>query len=153
MGIKLPVDLPLWYGTLTLLRGCVFSESKCNGILIFHVMKGWRKTQNINLVFWYLLPSFQRLPVVVVKKLPANAADIRDTSSIPRSGRSLVGEGMAVRSSILAWRIPMDSGAWWTTVHITPHILWCHHLRPPFKEGCVCFCFHVWKGCPLRYLQ
>ena len=24
---------------------------------------------------------------------------------------------MASRSSILAWRIPMDGGAWWTTVH------------------------------------
>ena len=26
-------------------------------------------------------------------------------------------EGMATHSSILAWRIPMDSGAWWATVH------------------------------------
>ena len=26
-------------------------------------------------------------------------------------------EGMATHCSILAWRIPMDRGAWWTTVH------------------------------------
>ena len=26
-------------------------------------------------------------------------------------------EGMATRSSVLAWRIPMDRGAWWATVH------------------------------------
>ena len=26
-------------------------------------------------------------------------------------------EGMATHSSILAWRIPMDSGAWQATVH------------------------------------
>ena len=26
-------------------------------------------------------------------------------------------EGMATHSSILAWRIPMDRGAWWVTVH------------------------------------
>ena len=26
-------------------------------------------------------------------------------------------EGMATHSSILAWRIPMDRGAWWTAVH------------------------------------
>ena len=26
-------------------------------------------------------------------------------------------EGMATHSSILAWRIPMDKGAWWATVH------------------------------------
>ena len=26
-------------------------------------------------------------------------------------------EGMATHSSILAWGIPMDRGAWWATVH------------------------------------
>ena len=26
-------------------------------------------------------------------------------------------EGMATHSSILAWRTPMDRGAWWATVH------------------------------------
>ena len=26
-------------------------------------------------------------------------------------------EVMATRSSILAWRIPVDGGAWWATVH------------------------------------
>ena len=26
-------------------------------------------------------------------------------------------EGMATHSSTLAWRIPMDKGAWWATVH------------------------------------
>ena len=26
-------------------------------------------------------------------------------------------KGMAILSSILAWRIPMDRGAWWATVH------------------------------------
>ena len=26
-------------------------------------------------------------------------------------------EGMATHSSVLAWRIPMDRGAWWVTVH------------------------------------
>ena len=26
-------------------------------------------------------------------------------------------EGMATHSSILAWRIPMDGGVWWATVH------------------------------------
>ena len=41
----------------------------------------------------------------MVKKLPANAGDIRDMGSIPGSGRS-PGGGMATHSSILAWRIP-----------------------------------------------
>ena len=26
-------------------------------------------------------------------------------------------EGMATHSSIFAWRIPMNRGAWWATVH------------------------------------
>ena len=26
-------------------------------------------------------------------------------------------EGMATHSNILAWRIPMDKGAWWAAVH------------------------------------
>ena len=26
-------------------------------------------------------------------------------------------EGMATHSSMLAWKIPMDSAAWWATVH------------------------------------
>ena len=26
-------------------------------------------------------------------------------------------EGMATHSSILAWRIPMERGVWWATVH------------------------------------
>ena len=29
----------------------------------------------------------------------------------------LLEDGMATHSSILAWRIPMDRGAWWATVH------------------------------------
>ena len=29
----------------------------------------------------------------------------------------LLEEDMATHSSILAWRIPMDRGAWWATVH------------------------------------
>ena len=42
----------------------------------------------------------------MVKDLPANAGDVRDTDSIPRSEDPLE-EGMATYSSILAWRIPL----------------------------------------------
>ena len=42
--------------------------------------------------------------VLVVKNLPANEGDVRDTVSIPESERSL-DEG-ATHCSILAWRIP-----------------------------------------------
>ena len=39
-----------------------------------------------------------------------------DPGSIPESGRS-PGEGMTTYSSILAWKNPMDRGAWRLTVH------------------------------------
>jgi len=42
---------------------------------------------------------------LVVKSPPAAVGDTRDTGSIPGLGKS-PGEGMATRSSILAWRIP-----------------------------------------------
>ena len=29
----------------------------------------------------------------------------------------LLKEGVATHSSIFAWRIPMDRGSWWATVH------------------------------------
>ena len=37
---------------------------------------------------------------------------------VPSLGRKdPLEEGMATHSSILVWRIPMDGGAWWATVH------------------------------------
>ena len=44
------------------------------------------------------------------------AGDAGDLGSVPGLGRS-TGEGHATHSSILAWRIPMASGAWWAAVH------------------------------------
>ena len=52
----------------------------------------------------------------MVKNLPANAGDMRDMGLIPGLEDSLE-EGMATHSSVLAWKIPMDRGAWWATVH------------------------------------
>ena len=52
----------------------------------------------------------------MVQNLPANAGDITDVGSGPGSGRSPE-EGTETRSSVLAWRILMDRGAWWATVH------------------------------------
>ena len=54
--------------------------------------------------------------VIVVKNLPASAGDVRDTGSIPRSGRSL-GEGKGNQLQYSCLENPMDRGAWWTTVH------------------------------------
>ena len=60
-------------------------------------------------------PPFSLFPVyVVVKNPPANAEDIRDTSSIPGLGRSLgVGNGNQLQYSCL--ENSMDRGVWWAT--------------------------------------
>ena len=47
------------------------------------------------------------------KESTCNAGDL---SSIPGLDR-YPGGVMATHSSILAWRIPVDSGAWWATLH------------------------------------
>ena len=48
----------------------------------------------------------------MVKNPPANPGNIRDAGLIPWVGRIPLEEGMAAHSRILAWRIPMDRGAW-----------------------------------------
>ena len=58
-----------------------------------------------------------RLPTLVFIGFPGgsdskeSACNEGDLDSIPGLGRSLE-EGMATHSSVLAWRIPMDRGAW-----------------------------------------
>ena len=54
--------------------------------------------------------------VLMVKNLPVNAGDLRDTGSIPGSGRS-PGEqhGHPLQYSCL--ENLMDRGAWWAIVH------------------------------------
>ena len=54
--------------------------------------------------------------VLVVKNPPVNARDVRDSGSIPGSGRSPGGgHGNSLQCSYL--ENPMDWGAWWATVH------------------------------------
>ena len=57
---------------------------------------------------------FLGFPVApVVKNLPANAGDIRDTVSIPGLGRS-TGEGNDNPLQYYCLGNSMDRGAWWT---------------------------------------
>ena len=53
---------------------------------------------------------------LLVKNLPATAGDVRDTGSIPESGRSPAGgHGNSLQYSCL--ENPIDRGAWRATVH------------------------------------
>ena len=56
---------------------------------------------------------FTSLLVQTVKNLPA----MQETQVQSLGGEDPLEEGMATHSSILAWRIPMDRGAWWATVY------------------------------------
>ena len=60
--------------------------------------------------------SIHGLPSLVaqlVKNLPA----MQETWVLTLGWENTLEEGMATHSSILAWRIPMDRGAWQATVH------------------------------------
>ena len=48
-----------------------------------------------------------------VKNLPA----LWETWVQPLGWEDTLKKGMTTHSSIIAWRIPMDRGAWWATVH------------------------------------
>ena len=77
---------------------------------------------------------------LVVKNLPANAGDTRDTGSIPGSGRCPGGRhGTPLQYSCL--ENPMDRGAWQATVH--ERVCECTHTHThillmvaiPFSRG------------------
>ena len=53
---------------------------------------------------------------LVVKNLPAKPGNVKNSGSIPGSGRSPGEEnGMPLQYSCL--ELAMDRGAWWATVH------------------------------------
>ena len=48
-----------------------------------------------------------------IKNLPA----MQETWVLSLGQEDPLQKGMATQSSILVWRIPIDRGAWWATVH------------------------------------
>jgi len=51
---------------------------------------------------------------------PSGSDDKESTCNAGDLGWEDLEEGMADHSSILAWGIPTDRGAWWATVHGIP---------------------------------
>ena len=69
-------------------------------------------------------------------QLVKNPPAMRETWVQSLGGEDPLEEGMATHSGILAWRIPMDRGAWQTTVHRvaesdTTEQLSTHHFTFP----------------------
>ena len=87
---------------------------------------------------------------LVVKNPPASAGYLRDAGLIPGLGRS-PGRGTVTQSSILAWRIPMDRGAWRATVHgVSKNRTWRKQLS---THACFCrltFLFSFYWECKLK---
>ena len=67
----------------------------------------YNKTLVIKTKIWTFLVT------QTVKNLPA----MQETRVRSLGWEDPLEEGMATHSSILAWRILMDRGAWWATVH------------------------------------
>ena len=61
----------------------------------------------------YNLGVWASLVDQLVKNLPA----MKDTWVRSLDQEDPLEKRMATYSSILAWRVPIDRGAWWTTVH------------------------------------
>ena len=53
----------------------------------------------------------------LVTRLVKNPPAMRETWVQSLSWEDPLKEGLAAHSSVLAWRIPMDRGAWWAIVH------------------------------------
>ena len=54
----------------------------------------------------------------LVAQMGNNSPAMRETWVQSLGWEDPLEEGMAIHSSILAWRIPMDRGAWWALVHV-----------------------------------
>ena len=105
----------------TSIEGNVFPLSSFNQVFL-KKLSYWRIVDLQHCVsFWCIAKWFsytQMAPqvVLVVKNLPASAADVRDKDSIPGWGRSpREGHGSPLQYSCLEH--PMDRGAWRATVH------------------------------------
>ena len=68
----------------------------------------------MSLLYWVVyIYIWASLVAQMVKNLPA----MWETWVRSPGWEEPLQEGMATHSSILAWRIPMERGAWWATVH------------------------------------
>ena len=53
----------------------------------------------------------------LVAQMVKNLSVIWETWVRSLGWEDLLEKGMATHSSIMAWRIPMDRGTWWATIH------------------------------------
>ena len=66
--------------------------------------------------------SHQYSWVALVAQMVKNLSAVQETWVQSLGLEDLLEEGIAIHSSILAWRIPMDSGAWQSPVNVVTKI-------------------------------
>ena len=114
--------------------------------------KLWKEERTAQEVLYSLLWSawpIHSLRVLFMKHRPVETSPVAQTVKNPPAmwetwvwslgWEDLLEKEMEAHSSILAWRIPMDRGAWWATVHgVTKS-----QTQLSSRHGMACFIF-VW---------
>ena len=59
----------------------------------------------------------QHPKIEIVAQMVKNLKTMQETQVQSLGWKDLLEKGMATHFSIPTWRIPMDQGAWWATVH------------------------------------
>ena len=96
-------------------RGRGSEEVKLNRVfsLAKHILEGSASGRSVLISSMRRWAESDLLVAQTVKNLPA----MRETWIWSLGWEDPLEEGRATHSSILAWRIPVDRGAWWATVH------------------------------------
>ena len=81
--------------------------------VVIHTGFGIVNKAEVDVIFFYLLKIRASLVALTVKNPPA----MGETWVWSLGWEDPMEEGIETHSSILAWKIPMDRGAWWATVH------------------------------------
>ena len=112
--VFLRIDNNIWKTpvTLTLLSELIF-------VILINIMKHHEEHKEllellVPLHFEFLYACFW---ASLVAQMGKNPPAMRETWVKSLGWEDPLEEGMATYYSILAWRIPMDRGAWWATVH------------------------------------
>ena len=106
------------YIGMQILYHCTTWEAKIN--IPSYLSYKWRKW-GLNRIITFAIWSWASLVAQTVKNLP----EMQETWVWSLGWEDPGEEGIATHSSIRAWRISMDRGAWWATVHgVTKSLTW-----------------------------
>ena len=77
----------------------------------------WMSASNSSFLTEQNTPGLCHLGASLVVQMVKNLPAIQETWVRSLGQEDPLAKKMATHSSVLAWRIPIDRGAWWATVH------------------------------------